>query len=187
MKLLILAASLLAIGGCVTDVLGDPAAAIGNAAINGSVSHIADATVARSERLSRAWEQAEETAARPGDVALPCAQIWAQQDAALHDPTILAKLEGIRTNAEKDVAAGVAGTQLGMTRAGVGAVIGNLPNGQIINILGLAFQATINIINANLAQSKAASLEADMMAIMPAYARAGRIGEIAQQKSCATQ
>jgi hypothetical protein len=187
MKVLISAGLLLALGGCVTDVLGDPAAAIGGAAMDAATTPLGDAALARSERLSLAWEEAEAKAAQPGDVALPCNQLWAQQDAALRDPAIIAKVETLRTNAEKDAAAGIAGTQLGMTRAGVGAVIGNLPNGQIINIIGLVFQATINIVSANIAQSKGAAMEADMRSIMPAYARASRLGEIAQQKSCPTQ
>lgn len=186
MKVPVSAGWLLALGGCVSNVMGDRAAAIANAGMNASVSHIGDAAVARSERLSLAWEQAEASAAKPNDVALPCNQIWAEQKAVLHEPVFLAKVEAIRANAEKDVAAGTAGTQLGFTRAGVGTVIGNLPEGQIINILGLAFQATMNIISANAAQSKAAGLEADMMAIMPAYARAEHLSQLAQQKSCPT-
>lgn len=186
MKALISISLALATGACAQSMLGDPAASIAQAGVNSSVSHIADSAEARSERLQAAWDKAEASAPKPGDATLACNQIWAEQEKAVKDPTVVARLETIRTNAEKDAAGGAASFQLGATRAGVGVVIANLPQGQIINILTLAFQATFNIINANLAQSKAPALEADMTAIMPAYARAMHLGQLAQTKACPT-
>jgi hypothetical protein len=186
MKLLLAAGLALALGGCGAASLASPEG-VAHAGLNAAISAPADAAVARSERLNAAWEQAEASASRPGDSGLSCTQLYDEQTRALHDPALVARLDRITRTAKAATDAGMLSQEIGFARVAVGVAIANLPNGQIINLLGMGLQAAFNLGASYAAMSQGAALEADMLANMPAYARAMHLGELAAGKRCPTQ
>jgi hypothetical protein len=146
-------------------------------------------SVAIAEELNAAWENAQTRAGRAGDEALTCDQLEMEWESAQSDPNIQQRLASLDAGAQEAMRryenAKTLGMAMGVGRAVLGAAVAGNQWAEQINLFAAYFQMAIMTAQANAAAPLAAAMKANVLAILPHYARTERVIQLAQDKDCA--